>query len=572
LAALVLVRLYRPRRQEYVAGSLLLWRRLAAERPAAPPKRVIVDRSLILQAVALGALVAALAGPVLAVGGARGQALVVVLDNGPLGRARLSDGTRLWERVRAKAAAVIGELKAEDAVWVARTSPVPRMVGERVSPSDALAAVARVESALSGPSAEQAWLYAADAGSTSGAAVAVVSLRESPAAGPLSVDSGARRWLRVAVAGELANVGIVDFGSLPVVREGRAEVQVLARLRNFSGKQAEGTVYLETRGGTTQSRHCTLSAGGEAAVVFDAPREPARAVVVRWARTDGAADALPEDDAVAATPRALGAPRVRFHGGAPAVERLYRVALNAEFVPPEDAGGADLEVYAGSVPERVPEASRGVLLLAPRTGYRTVFDVGAKVLEQPRLQRDEADELTKGMTDKPGGVFPVAQACELLATGDFKTLLRDAQTQRAVAARFTDERQRLGLVLAFMPGAGLAPERLLEPELAAILVRAALEAAGKGEPFQVTRAAELERRTGEPLAAEWRPDPNGATEGAAVLDERASGVALAKGEAGESDGAALRLAEHGRSVDLRAWLIVLAMAVAGVELWLGRRR
>ena len=57
----------------------------------------------------------------------------------------------------------------------------------------------------------------------------------------------------------------------------------------------------------------------------------------------------------------------------------------------------------------------------------------------------------------------VRKALEILRTGDFKTLLRDPATGRALALKFRDEKSRPCYVLAFSPGEGLAPERRSSP-------------------------------------------------------------------------------------------------------------
>ncbi|MCY3019853.1 MAG: BatA domain-containing protein [Planctomycetota bacterium] len=579
VAALVLFRLYRTRRREIVTGSLLLWRRIAAQQPKSRPKRVLVDLSLLLQIAALVALIAALTGPALALNRARGRGLFLVLDNGPTARARSADGQPLWKHIQAKAEDILRRLQPDDTVFVARTSPTPQILtpgGAR--PSAALDRLSALQPALSGPSAEQTWLFAADSarnlGKNSALALAVISLREAPAP-----SAGGDQWLCVAPSKEaIENVGIVDFGALPAAHGGKAEVQVLVRLRNFSSRPVEGTVRLEalgSGGAAPLEQPCRLGAHADEAVVFSVPRDPPRPLRIAWVRADGKSDALPEDDAIVAAPRPLAAPRVRFHAPVPALEKLYSVALNATFVGVEDSGPTDLEVYAGSVPERLPENARGILLLAPESGYGMFFDVGGKTLEWPNVQRDEDDPLTKGIVDKTGSIFPVPKACEILATGDYKPLLKDAVTQRVIVARLPEGKQRFGLVLAFVPGAGFPPERMLEPELAAILVRAALEAARTGEPYQVQRAAVLEMQSGEPLPLDWRPGADSAASGAGVLDGNASAVGLPVGQqSGRQDveWAALQPLERGRTLDLGPWLIVTALLLAGAELWLVERR
>jgi len=601
LLALLLFRLYRTRRKEHVTGSLLLWRRLALLQSKTPPKRVPLDLSLLLQALALLALVAALSGPVLALGGGRGRGLLLVLDNAPPARARGSDGAPLWKLIQQKAREILSALKPEDTVFLARTAPQPKLLA-RVSPPEAAALVDAQLPALSGDTAERDWLFAADTARSlsqdARLAAVVLSLRAPPERGSSLV-----RWLPVPTVPPASrrppNVGIVDFGALPIAREGQAWFQVLVRVKNFSAQPVEGSLKLDFKSGaeaaaSAEEKPCSLGAQAEQAVVFDIPKARAGAFRIRWSRAGGQADALPEDDLLVAVPRpGKPAPRVRFHAPAPALEKLYRVALGASLVSQEDAGelaqpagelaqpagelaqpaaGADLEVYCLSVPDQVPARARGIMLLAPEAGYRMVFDVSGKTLNWPQPQRDEDDPLTKGILDKTAGIFPVPRACEILPTGDFKTLLKDAATGRALAARFVDEKQRFGLLLAFVPGAGFPAEKPLDPELAALLVRAALEAAGAGDPFEVTRAMALERRSGEPLPLDWRPDYESGP--GAVLDEAVSAIALAgNGNAAPEalPGLALQPLKRAQVWDLRPWLIAAGMLLAALELWLEQR-
>src|SRR5207248_1734322 len=119
----------------------------------------------------------------------------------------------------------------------------------------------------------------------------------------------------------------------------------------------------------------------------------------------------------------------------------------------------------------------------------------------------------------------VPKALEILRTGDFKTLLRDPATGRALALKFRDEKSRPCYVLAFSPGEGLAPERRLEPPLAALLTRMVLEATRAGPPFAVVSAANLEAATAQPLPLDWRPGFDADRKsGSGVLDERTSNL------------------------------------------------
>ena len=567
-AALILLRLYRARRREILAGSLLLWRRLAAQQPKARPKRLVVDGQLILQALALLAIIAALSGPAWVSGQEQGRGLVLAVDNNSLSRARLPDGTQLWKFMLNKAEKIVRGLRPQDKVFLIRAAPrLEVMASEGFSPSAALLALAEVQPAVSGPDAASVFSFAVDAARSLGKdkplPLAVISLRDGPA------GINPSQWLCVAPENTmLRNTGIVAFGALPV---GGAQIQALVRLKNFSTQPAQGKVSLEAFGAAWQPRETkelSLNAQGEKAVVFTVPREDARPIRIHWKDSAGP-DAFPEDDTIVAVPQKIAPPRVRFHGSAPAVEKLYKQALDAKISAAGTFEPVDLEIYVRSVPEEVPEGTRAVMLLAPESGYQ-VFDVDASVLARPLAQRDEDDELIKGVDDKPEGVFPVNSARQIRHTGDFKSLLKDRASGRTLVARFLDDKGRLGFLLAFMPGQDTGGDVLWDASLAAILVRMAEKAAGAGEPFTVTPAAELERRAPLPLDWPLAMKDNGANGG--VLDENTSALPLGRGRAGEAEPVNAVSLSKEESAGLAPWLVVLALSLMGVESLLARRK
>jgi hypothetical protein len=167
----------------------------------------------------------------------------------------------------------------------------------------------------------------------------------------------------------------------------------------------------------------------------------------------------------------------------------------------------------------------------------------------------------------------VTSAQEILPTGDFKTLLKDAATGRALVAKFTDDVQaRPGFLFAFVPGA--STERLIEPDLAAILVRTALQAAGSGEPFSVQHVADLEMRRNSALPQDWKADvATMGDAGAGVLDEKVSALAVNHSGAATAvqslDVSALKAVDQGQSLDLRPLLIVVGLICMALELSFG---
>jgi hypothetical protein len=576
IAILLIARLYRTRRRELVAGSLLLWRRLAAQQPKIPPRRVIVDASFILQLAVLFTLIAALSAPTWAVGGVRGREILLVLDNNPLARARDASGKPLIHVVVDAAEKIVAELQPQDRVFVACSSPVPRLLeSQAMSPSDALKRIRSVTPALSGPDAGTVWLFCADAARRveSGGEVKrlVITLRN----GPPEVDLGSR-WLCMA-PGELtlSNVGIIATGSALVPGEKSVGVELLVRLRNFSATGVEGTVSLEVSGTKedSQQKPCKLDTNGEAAVVFDLSALPKSPVRVAWQRSDGKPDAIPEDDAIVVVPRPTRVPRVRFHGGAPAVERLYtQLSPPLAIVPENDSAPVDLEVFTRSVPDSIDPASHAMMLLWPEQGYHSHFDISGDLTKGVRAQRGDDDPLTVFIKSSPESSFVVGKAREIAVTGNLKVLMKDAQTDRPLIAAFKDERGRPAYVFAFVPGQGQALERPLEPTLAVILMRMADQAAGAGEPFSVTRAGTIELQRSEPLPLEWTAGADAAG-GAGVLDATASsvtlGTALPPSTQNESGWSGVSRSE---TVELSPWLIVLALGLAGWELWRERAK
>lgn len=577
LLALLVFRFYRTRRQDVRAGSLLIWRRLALNQPKVRPKRIVWDLSLLLQAAALTALIAALAAPTLARSGAGGRRILIVLDNGPLSRARLPNGRQLWDFIRDDAGKTIAALNSNDTVSLACAAPIQKVLANG-GPAAALAALATIRPALSGPDTETLWGFAADkarshADPESMPQFLIISLRDRTAQ-----PSSDIHWRCVAPANAaIQNVGIVGFGSLPVLIEGQSqgEVQILVRIKNFSALPVEGAVKFEDDWNgvkaKSEEKPVTLAANSEEAVFFAVPGNALHPIWISWHRKDNAKDALPDDDTIYALPRPISAPKVRFHGAAPTLENLYRKALDATLLKADSKETCDLEIYTGSVPENIDEHSRGLMLLAPESGYRSIFDIGNGVLNWPKPQRDQDDpELTAGLSDKPEGIFPIAKACEIRTTGNLRSLLKDSASNRPLVARFADEKGRPGFLFAFVPGSGFALEKPLEPELAAVLVRAARVAAGAGEPFTLNRAEFAERQTGAALPEDWYTGENKVTLGGmGVLDAEASTLILGHANPREFSNAAVSTEpiRQGDTWDLTPLLIAIVLVLCALELW-----
>lgn len=550
LAALIWIRFLRGRRQEILTGSLILWRKLAAEQPAHPPRRFVLDRALILQALALAALVAALAGPQFAATSS-GRTVVIAVDNGPLSRFRAQDGARVWSAIQSRARAALEKYSTLDRVLLVRAAPAPKLLTPQpVSASEAQALLNALQPALSGPDAAALYDFARNAARASNAVELSVI---SPAFAPETLaQSGG--WIGVSVKPR-ENAGIVAFGALLYAEGGAERLQGLVRVHNAGGTAREIPIRASQEGGREWKETLRVPAQGDVVFAMD-NLDAARPLQVSIVSDDG----LGEDNAMLAQPRVGGSPlRIRFHAKLPALERLYATAQRAEILPADSPLAADLEVFAGTPPQQLSAEARAMLLIQPTSGYRFFFEVGDAVLTAPIVLTDEVSPLTKSMQGGgEAGLFPVLQAVEILRTGSYTSLLKDARSQRSLALRFTDERSRPGYVLAFTPGAGGAPEALMPSDLTALLLRISRDAAGRGEPFSVLRAAELEARQDAPAGTD-----------VAVLD--AAVTTARAGAASSSQPLALGRAEAPRVLALRPWLILLALALLALEFMFSAR-
>jgi hypothetical protein len=514
----------------------------------------------------LGAIVAALAEPLWMAGAEQGRGIVLAVDNGSLARARQPGGMILWKFVLDKATEVVRSLRPQDTVFLIRGAPLPEGP-QGLPPAEALKRLNEIQPSVTGPEVSALFSFASDAARTLGRdrplPFSVISLRN----GPKSANES--QWRCVTPETKLRNVGIVAFGS---AFAGSGQYQALVRLKNFSAQPVQGKVSLEKLNaagqgeGGAEEQALSLGVQEEKAVVFAIPRQPACPIRISWHDASGP-DSFPEDDTIVAAPVKLAPPRIRFHGSAPALKKLYEEALAAEILPDNSFELADLEIYVRSVPEEVRAGTHAVMLLAPESGY-DVFDADATLLPAALAQRDEDDELIAGIADKPEGAFYVPQAREIRHTGDFKSLIKDQKSGRTLVARFLDDKSRLGFLFAFVPGqesGGGGGEVIWDAGLAAILVRMARLAAGGGEPFAVRKIAELERRSGA-----FSLGQEAGSFG--LLDEGISALALGRANPGARETPGPAALPGGAARSLASWLAGLALGLLALESWLAWER
>lgn len=263
LLAIPIVLLYMLRLQQtrVRVPSLLLWEAVLADRHANRPwQRLRRNWLLILQLLALFALVAALARPALpAPLTVRGR-LIVLLDASASMQAREGETTRfaLAQRELRR----LGDSFTADArIALILVDAQPRLV---LRDGDAQAFRRAVEQLTPG-SGPADWASAAALAVGLATAPDTLTLIVTDAAfdAPLPALPGEVRLL--SVGNETPNVGIVAFA----LRRSGAGEQAFIRVRN-AGPAAARTLTLYVDGAPWEQRPLTLPAEGEASITFDA--------------------------------------------------------------------------------------------------------------------------------------------------------------------------------------------------------------------------------------------------------------------------------------------------------------
>lgn len=582
VALLVFLQLFRSRRREVLAGSLMIWRRVAAKVQAPKRRRIVMDRTFWLQVISLGALAVALAAPAFIASTPPGRSLVLLLDNAPTARMRV-DNKLLWERVVSVAEEQLDGLRPSDRVALITSSPGPRRMddGRPLAPKEARDRLKAIRPALTHTETDEAWLFALEIARTlntgdSTEAAAVVAVSNRPAPEDAETNAGAH-WLAVDSEAQPANVGICELGSTTIFSADLKEAfaEVLVQVRNFSSKTVKGKVVLESldsKRPLENARSLEIGSMEVKSVVFRLEADSSPPIRLIW-KNDAGTDALPEDDTVTAAARKVMPPRLRVHGEAPHLLNLYRLGRGATIVEEASSGACDLEIFVEEVPETVQPSSEAALLLAPRQAFGP-FDVDTEDLDRPIPRRGTEDRLIAGFKDRPEGLgFPIAKARTLSQTGDWRPVIQDSEGH-VLAARFRLRDGRPAFVMGFVPGEGLgwAPKRTFGVVLGTLCLRVLREAQGAAEPYVVRRVAEIEGLKRRPLPLDWRPGliSEGAS-GSGVLSAKASEPET--GEPSESTFSLSTFLPASQPVRHPLWpyLVVLAAALMLWE-WAAERR
>lgn len=372
------------RRRRVVVPSLLPWHALRrTEQLMSPFQRFRRNLLLLVQLLALAALVAALARPYVEDAGAPVRSLLIVVDRTASMGARHGPGTRFDEAVR-RARDLVGGLAGADEALIlasgASTEVVQPFTRDRAALDRALGKLRPSES----PGTLEQALTLASSLSRSRDGVEIVVLSDG---GPqdlaaVPVDAGIVRYEPIG-EGEDRNAGVV---ALDLRRSPTSELarQLFVTARSFGRDAVDGSLEVYVGGELLALRTVHLEPEAPESVVFDLPGDAAGDLEVHLAVKG---DLLAADDRAYAVLAPFGARDVVLVGADPLVARVLAAdpRLRARVVDPAAATAevlraADCVVFSGAVPDGVDGLAYAVL--GPWPGSPVRF---GDVVKAPRI-------------------------------------------------------------------------------------------------------------------------------------------------------------------------------------------
>lgn len=387
---IILMYVLKLRRQEFVVPSTVLWRQVLQDVQAnAPWQRLRFNILLLLQLLALAALVLALARPAYSRSNVIAGDVIVIVDQSYGMQARDVRPTR-FDAALAQARSLVSKLAGGHVMSVIGMSAQPRLaVADSADPSALDNAIGSLQVGVEQPNFLEALSLAASLARAGQSARAIVlTSRDSGIATlPLSVSFPVDI---VRIGGQLRDLGITGFSA----SQGTTAVQAVARVSNFGGSTAKSDLELMVDGRLADVRPLTV-AGRQAQNVFwnDIPSGSQR-LEVRLTAADDVSTDKAAWAAVAAEPVRrvlLVSPGDFFLEAALSNDFSVRLSTVSPAAYNPFMGRAyDLVIFDGVLPPALPGAS--ALLVNPPTGQAGPMRFG--------------QNLTAGQVEPAGGVSP----------------------------------------------------------------------------------------------------------------------------------------------------------------------
>ncbi|HUT74873.1 MAG TPA: BatA and WFA domain-containing protein [Armatimonadota bacterium] len=275
IAAIIVLYLFRLRRQDRRVSSLMLWGRALQEMQAnAPFRRLRATWLMALQIAAALALLAALARPYRTVAGVSGRCIAVVLDaSASMGATDVRPSR--FERAKAETRKLIEGLGRDDELSLVVAGAPTRVAAPLTCDKSALRAALRGIAVTDCPARadEAVRLGLSLIRGRDGGRVVMLSdggFGEIEAAG----DPATVSFVRIGEDDDNVAITALDARAGP---DGRP--LVLAAVRNFSARERSLDLEIEADGKLVDVRRLRLAAGRELSQVFAAPAGASRVAV-----------------------------------------------------------------------------------------------------------------------------------------------------------------------------------------------------------------------------------------------------------------------------------------------------
>jgi Ca-activated chloride channel family protein len=370
-AVIIFFYLLKLKRKRRVVPSVFLWRRALEEVEAnAPFKRLRRSLLLLLQLLALFALVLALARPLVTMRALASGSTIIIIDSTASMSARDEDGRSRLDRAKELARDMVSGLSGGDRAAVIESSS--RVTVRSSLTSDRAALVAGIddvrETDAAGSLTDAARLAEQMAKTEREAGVVIISDGGgAPIASDLNSEAAAAasrgtpvRFVRVGRRAD--NAGIVAMNSRPAPAGGRREL--FASVANFGDSERSMGVELRLGGQLIDARTVSVAAGGRGAIIFDAiPQAGGLCELKLIARDDLSSD----DVAYAFLPDAR---RLRVGVISDNLFLLQALAVNPDFDARQAGPGATLSdfdcvVSEGPLRADVADGARPMLVINP---------------------------------------------------------------------------------------------------------------------------------------------------------------------------------------------------------------
>jgi Ca-activated chloride channel homolog len=368
-AIIIFFYLLKLKRKRRVVPSVFLWQRALKEIEAnAPFKKLRRSLLLLLQLLALAALVFALARPLITMRSLASGSTVIIIDSTASMSARDEGGRSRLERAKDLAHDMIAGLGGNDrAAVIESSSRVTVRSGLTADQAALNAGINDVqETDAAGNLTDAVRLAEQIARTERDAGIVVISDGASlPLASDLGAANDAARHvaLRFVRVGErAANLGIVAMNARPVA--GRARQELFAAIANFGDREQSVGVELRIDGRLADARSVNVQANDRAALVFDALPQAGGLAELKL----NVADDLASDNLAYAYLADARRPRIAVISDNPFLLQAIAAndALDARKVS-QDAPLASFDciVTDGAVAANVIESGRALLAINP---------------------------------------------------------------------------------------------------------------------------------------------------------------------------------------------------------------